>query len=132
MKIYKSKKWFLSVTCVLFMIFFSSKAFSGPKLDDEESTNMRVKFYALNEEKNGKGEFLGTVEIKEDKLSVQVTHSGLKNLLTQPISIMKGGTKERVEYLGEASFSPGTIEHLKAAIAKVWEKYRIISEVVEK
>ncbi len=132
MKIYKSKKWFLSVICVLFMISFSLKVFSEPKLDDEESTNMKVKFYTLNEEKNSKDEFLGTAEIKEDKMLVQVTHSELKNLLTQPISIMMGGTKEKVEYIGEASLSPGTIEHLKAAIAKAWEKYRIISEVVEK
>ncbi|MCM8778297.1 MAG: hypothetical protein NC898_03955 [Candidatus Omnitrophica bacterium] len=96
----------------------------------EERAVMKVNFYAIDREKAEKGEFLGTAELREGKLIINVTDPKLKEILEKPYSTMAGEVKEgvAVDYL--VTYQPGTIEHLRAIAIECWQ-FGYIGEIIE-
>lgn len=118
--------------CVLFLLLgmcYPNRVYSETK--NLEKVDMKVKFYAPDRENKSKGKFLGIAEIKEGELEVDVTDSKLKELLTEPLTTMKSGSKGGMEFFGKEKLQPGTPEHLRAVIMKAWKEYRIIGEIVK-
>lgn len=106
----------------------SSITETTPKI--EEKIDMKVNFYAIDREKAEKGEFLGTAELKEGKLIINVTDQKLKEILEQPYSTMGGEIKEGMAIDRLVTYQPGTIEHLRAIAIECWQ-FGYIGEIIE-
>ncbi|MCM8765796.1 MAG: hypothetical protein NC920_03010 [Candidatus Omnitrophica bacterium] len=96
----------------------------------KEKAEMKVNFYAIDREKAEKGEFLGTAELREGKLIINVTDQKLKEILEQPYSTMAGEVKEGTAVDWLVTYQPGTIEHLRAIAVECWQ-FGYIGEIVE-
>lgn len=139
----KSKLFFLFLLVMSLMLqigIMNSLAVEGD--ENNKETEMKVNFYAIDTEKLGKGEFLGTAELRDGELYVDVTDTNLKRLLKSPYKTMRP-EKKRLSSgkSGERNFvmlsdkfvtlKPGTEEHLKAIAIGCW-RYGYIGEIVKK
>lgn len=96
----------------------------------EEKPEMKVNFYAINREKAEKGEFVGSAELKEGKLNINVTDPKLKEILENPYQTMAGEVKGGVATDWLVTYEPGTIEHLRAIAIECWQ-FGYLGEIVE-
>jgi hypothetical protein len=101
-----------------------------PFQEQEENIQMKVNFYTIDRQKIDKGEFVGTAELKEGKLEVNVTDPKLEKLLKEPYQTMAGEVKDGVARDWLVTYQPGTKEHLQA-IALECYRFGYIGEVVE-
>lgn len=97
----------------------------------KEEVQMEVKFYAIDREKMGKGEFLGIAKIQGGELIVNVTDPELEKILKNPYKTMQGEVKGGMAVDRAVTLQPGTIEHLKTIAVECWQ-FGYIGEIVEK
>ncbi|RKY30090.1 MAG: hypothetical protein DRP68_06470 [Candidatus Omnitrophota bacterium] len=96
----------------------------------QEATNMKVKFYTIDRQKLTKGEFVGTAEIKEGKLIINVTDPKLEKILKEPYTTMTGEIKEGTAVDKLITYQPGTLEHLRAIAIECY-RFDYIGEIVK-
>ena len=96
----------------------------------QEDTNMKVKFYTIDRQKLTKGEFVGTAEIKEGKLIINVTDPKLEKILKEPYTTMTGEVKEGTAVDKLITYQPGTLEHLRAIAIECY-RFGYIGEIVK-
>ena len=88
-----------------------------PSQITEEGVGMRVKFYRLNKETEEKGKFLGEAELKEGKLTYDVSDKRLEKILKGDYHTMiPQGEKEGKVINKLVIYKSGTPEHLTKAI----------------
>lgn len=120
----------------ILLLSCSDKNISKVEQDQKEDikkpgvVKMKVKFYTIDRQKLGKGKFLGTAELRNGKLYVDVTDTKLKNLLNSPYQTIKGEKKGAMIVDKAVTLKPGTEEHLKAIAVECWQ-YGYISEIVD-
>ena len=102
---------------------------SPPQIEEEE-VEMKVKFYAIDQEKVDKGEFVGTAEIKAGKLEINVTDPNLEKILQEPYITMTGEAKEGVARDWLITYQPGTPEHLQSIAIECY-RFGYIGELVK-
>ena len=79
----------------------------------EEGAIMKVKFYRLNKQTKEKGEFLGEAELKDGKLTYNVSDKRLEKLLKGDYhTIIPQGEKEGKIINKLVVYKSGTPEHL--------------------
>lgn len=96
----------------------------------QEMVEMKVRFYAIDREKLTKGEFLGTAEFKDGKMSIDVTDAKLEKLLKEPYTTMTGGVKGGVAYDRFITYQPGTPEHFEAIVIECY-RFGYIREIIK-
>jgi hypothetical protein len=93
---------------------------------------MKVNFYAIDQEKLNKGEYLGFAELKDGKLAVEIKDEKLSGILNKKYCTRTGGMdKNGGMWDGIACYEPGTPEHLNAIAAEAMRLGYISEEVKE-
>lgn len=98
---------------------------------EKEKIEMKVNFHTLDREKLTKGEFVGTAELKDGELIIDVTDPELEKILNSPYTTMTGEVREGVAMDRLITYQPGTLEHLQAIAIECY-RFGYIGEVVEK
>jgi hypothetical protein len=123
------------ITAGLFLFNPSTQALGEkpitPSQEQEENIQMKVNFYTIDRQKIDKGEFVGTAELKDGKLEVNVADPKLEKLLKEPYQTMAGEVKDGVAKDWLVTLQPGTKEHLQAIAIECY-RFGYIGEIVYK
>ncbi|MFA5362374.1 MAG: hypothetical protein WC335_03885 [Candidatus Omnitrophota bacterium] len=98
---------------------------------EESVAIMEVNFYKIDREKANKGEFVGTVILKDAGLEIKVIDPDREKLLKEPFKTIVSEKKDNKIYTRRVTCQPGTKEHRESFAVECY-KFGYIGELVKK
>jgi hypothetical protein len=91
-------------------------------------TLITIRFYSKTRSKSAQGTFLGTAELKERELTVDVRDESLRALINNPVTAINSSSYENGNKGLFITYYPGTIQHI-TTIAEICHSHGYRSEI---